>query len=206
MISVKLKLEPPTFDGRVRKPGTAFLALRPNPISSKQWKSHSYWRRILPELHQQYDGICAYSCEFIPLVTGDDTVEHFLPKAQRPDRAYEWDNYRLVCLRMNGRKGTHQVLDPFVIRGGWFVLDFPSLQIRPDVASVPLALLTVADQTITTLDLNGEASIKSRERWVKDYCAQDISEPYLCRNAPFIYMELRRQGLLYTIGQIMQFP
>src|SRR5258708_174560 len=110
MIHVDLKPEPPHFDADVRQPGTAFVAQNPNP-SPKQWRSRSYWRSILEDLHREYDGICAYSCEFISPVTGVHTVEHFLPKSQRPDRAYEWDNYRLVCLRMNGRRRTQQILD-----------------------------------------------------------------------------------------------
>jgi hypothetical protein len=203
MIHVDQKPEPPIFDARVEKPGALFLRKFSNPTDT-QWRNHSYWRRVLPQLHCKYDGICAYSSEFIPYVTGVDTVEHFLPKDKNPDQAYKWANYRLVCLRLNSRKGTRRILDPFRIENAWFVLQFPSLQVLLG-PNIPAALLTTANETIFVLDLNGEASIRSRERWIRDYCRSDITEAYLQRNAPFIHMELKRQNLIDRIVEIMRY-
>lgn len=125
MIHVDENAEPPEFNDRVRRKGRRFLRDYPRP-TSKQWRSHSYWREVGPQLHDQYDGICAYSCHWIPYDTGADTVEHFRPKDIYPKQAYEWRNYRLVCATLNGRKGVHEdVLDPFEIQDGWFVIDFP---------------------------------------------------------------------------------
>jgi hypothetical protein len=204
MIHVDPKPEPPVFEARVGRPGALFLGKNCHP-TSRQWENHSYWRRVLPQLHAAYDGICTYSSEFIPYLTGVDTVEHFLPKTEHPTQAYSWANYRLVCLRMNGRKGTRHILDPFRIENTWFVLQFPSLQVLLG-PSIPVDLLSAANETISVLDLNGEASIRSRERWVRDYCRSDITEAYLQRNAPFIHMELQRQGLITRIVEVMHYP
>src|ERR1700722_20351165 len=96
MIRVIAQPEPQVFDEEVRRPGRRFLRKNPNP-TSKEFASHSYWRSILSLLHEAYDGICAYSCHWIPYDTGADTVEHFQSKSNYPRRAYEWVNYRLVC-------------------------------------------------------------------------------------------------------------
>src|SRR2546427_329692 len=117
--------EPVNFNARVRIPGRRYLNHTPAP-TSKEFAAHSFWRRILSELHDAYSGICAYSCHWIPYDTGADTVEHFLAKNTHPTQAYEWTNYRLVCATLNGRKGIHaDVLDPFHVQNGWFVIDFP---------------------------------------------------------------------------------
>src|SRR5262249_18958609 len=93
MMHVDPQPEPDTFDASVRHPGRMYLTSNPTP-SSKEWSQHSYWRKILPDLHSSYRGICAYSCHWIPYDTGADTVEHFLPKDKCPQQAYEWSNYR----------------------------------------------------------------------------------------------------------------
>ena len=107
MIHIDQREEPADFDNLVRRKGQRFLLLNPHP-TSKQWRNRRYWRDIASELHDTYDGICAYSCHWIPYDTGTDTVEHFRPKALFPEDAYEWRNYRLVCATLNGRKGLHE--------------------------------------------------------------------------------------------------
>jgi hypothetical protein len=107
MIRVQLQPEPPEFDQAVRQPGMAYLKRHPNPTSN-QWKSHSYWRKIIPQLRKSYREICAYCCHWIPPDTGSNTVEHFHPKDKYPKQAYEWDNYRLISGTLNGRKGTRE--------------------------------------------------------------------------------------------------
>src|ERR1700689_4415537 len=133
MIRVNQAPEPGNFDDRVRQRGLRYLGNPARRPTVKQWSSHSYWREVGNELHNAYAGICAYSCHWIPYDTGADTVEHFRPKDTYPTEAYEWSNYRLVCATLNGRKGTFEdVLDPFVIQNGWFVIDFPSMLIQSE--------------------------------------------------------------------------
>jgi len=202
MIHIDRKDEPDNFSDRVRFRGRLFLQGNPSP-TSKQWRSHQYWREVGSDLHDAYGGICAYSCHWIPYDTGADTVEHFRPKAIYPDEAYEWSNYRLVCATLNGRKGVYgDVLDPFVIQDGWFVIDFPSMLVKPDSDLAPGNRQCV-QATIDRLGLNDEGTcLKSRVKWPTDYCSNDISLDYFRRHAPFIVAELERQDLLATIREV----
>jgi hypothetical protein len=202
LIRVEEKTEPAEFDPRVRRPGLKYLGKTPAP-STREWNSHSYWRRILPDLHDAYGGICAYSCHWIPYDTGADTVEHFIAKSSDPPKAYEWSNYRLVCATLNGRKSDHEdVLDPFTIRPSTFILDFPSLLIKPN-PNLDQDLANRVASTVIRLGLNDEGTcLKSRISWLTEYCSESISESYLERKAPFIMMELRRQDLVEGIKEI----
>lgn len=204
MIQLQLQPEPLNFDALVRVPGRTFLGEHPNP-TPKQWKSRAYWRRILPDLRDAYKSICAYSCHWIPYDTGHDTVEHFQPKAIVPAQAYEWDNYRLVCGTLNGRKGTDHVLDPFAIQDGWFVLDFPSLLVKPGqnlMASTRQEVL----HTIERLGLNDEGTcLRARARYVKGFCTGVFPFQHLVEEAPFIAREIQRQNLSSRLGAMMQF-
>lgn len=202
MIPIQAQPEPPDFSKKVREPGQKFLRISPYPIG---WNNREYWQRVLLDLYNVYNGICAYCAEWIPYTTGDPTVDHFIPKSVQPQLAYEWNNYRLASLKFNGRKGDYQdVLDPFMLESDWFVLKFPSLQIEPNIVLSDHQARTVTN-TINRLKLNDELCIQSRWRWIRDYCLNEITLDYLRRNAPFITYELQRQGLLDSIPSIMGF-
>ena len=206
MIRVPPKPEPKAFQNLVREPGQRFLTETPHP-TSRQWGRHRYWREILRLLYDAYDGVCAYSCHWISFDTGADSVEHFIPKSAKPKLAYEWSNYRLVCGRLNGRKRNFRdVLDPFRVKNGWFVIDFPSLQVEPSRHLSPKRRARV-QATIDRLKLNDEGTcLKNRAEYVKDYCLGHIDFPYLRRKAPFLALELRRQRLLNRIKDMMSYP
>jgi hypothetical protein len=108
-----------------------------------------------------------------------------------------------VCSTLNGRKGTHEdVLDPFLIPDGWFVIDFPSMLVKPDSDLAPDVLQSV-QATIDRLGLNDEGTcLKSRVKWLGDYCSNDISLDYFRRHAPFIVSELERQNLVANIREV----
>ncbi len=197
MIHIEPKPEPAVFDKRVRKPGSKFLERY--ETETKKPEFPDYWTRILALLHDQYGGICAYSCHWMPYDTGADTVEHFLPKSLYPCKAHEWTNYRLVCATLNGRKGDHMdTLDPFEIENGWFVLRFPSLQVFPSDGLKP-ELAAKVQATIDRLRLNDYATcLRSRLRYVDCYCRRSFTFEHLQEEAPFIAMELQRQGLTQT--------
>ncbi|HET9184386.1 MAG TPA: hypothetical protein VFP59_19870 [Candidatus Angelobacter sp.] len=202
MIHIDEQTEPAKFNARVRIRGRRFIDQNPDP-TPKQWRTHQYWREIGSELHDAYGGICAYSCHWIPYDTGADTVEHFRPKDRYPADAYEWSNYRLVCATLNGRKGIYEdVLDPFALQNGWFTLDFPSMLVKPNGALKPQERQAV-QVTIDRLGLNDESTcLKSRAKWLKDYCDNHISLEYLRKHAPFIVAELERQSILDRIREI----
>ena len=131
VIRVHPRAEPKNFKALVEEPGEKFLSKVPAP-SSKQWRGHEYWCAVGHDLYKAYGRICAYTCHFIPADTGWKTIEHFHSRAKHPEQAYKWNNYRLVCGIMNGRKGTNEdVIDPFEVRGEWFVLKFPETIIMP---------------------------------------------------------------------------
>ena len=202
MIFVQEQPEPLRFETDVRKPGRRFLMGHRKPTAT-QWISHSYWRRVLVELYDAYRGVCAYTCHWIPRDTGADTVDHFVPKSVKSASAYEWKNFRLVCGRMNGRKGNHQdVLDPFTLPRHVFELDFPSLLIKPSRRQ-SAELAARAERTIERLRLNDELCIRARWGYVKEYCASQITLQFVSEHAPFIYEEIVRQRLEKKIRIIM---
>ena len=204
MFRVIAQPEPSKFDELVRKPGLRFLADCPQP-TQKQWNSRSYWRRILSVLHDTYSGICGYSCHWIPFDTGADTVEHFKPKTQFPNDAYEWSNYRLVCQLLNSRKGSKQILDPFKIKDGWFIIEFPSLLVKP-APNLKKAKFEKVKNTRDVLGLNDEATcMRQRHKYVLDYCNGEINFAHLVRNAPFLAKQMQGKGYdsLEAIRKIM---
>lgn len=207
MIHVAPAPKPPTFDALVRTPGREFLTTTPNPTSA-QFEKHPYWRTMLQELRNAYKHVCAYSCHYVPFDSGCDTVEHFKPKVPYPQDAYEWENYRFVCGRLNGRKGTFEdVLDPFTIENGWFVIEFPSLLVKPGTGLQAATAKAVTD-SIKRLKLNDESTcVKQRNRYITDFCSfgQDYFDKLLVRDAPFIAAEILRQGLRESLPTIMSF-
>ena len=205
MIPVKIKPEPFDFDDKVRKKGEDFLKVKPHPRSSKEWKGKEYWEAAILDMHDSYNGICAYCAEWIPLTVGDPTVDHYIPKSVVPSKAYEWNNFRLSSLRFNRWKRDYQdVLDPFSIGQNWFYLHFPSLQVAPNPSLQPDISLKVTS-TILRLRLNHNLCIRSRKRWIIDLCQGEIPFNYLERNAPFIAQEMIRQGIVSDIKTIMGF-
>ncbi len=194
MIRVAQMPEPAEFDERVRKPGHTFLQRCPNP-TQKQWNTHSYWRGILQLLHTEYNGICGYSCHWIPYDTGADTVEHFKPKSKHPQEAYEWRNYRLVCQLLNSRKGEdEEILDPFLIQDGWFVIDFPSLIVKP-ASGLKDDLRERIKKTCDVLGLNDDATcLMTRQEFVMDYSLGEISFAHVQKKAPFLALQMKEQG------------
>jgi hypothetical protein len=202
MMPIAPRKEPVTFQDRVRKPGYAFLRKNPAP-TQKQWKTHAYWTRCASDLYQAYGGICAYSCHFIPSDTGSRTVDHFKAKNIHPKDAYNWRNYRLVCGVLNGRKGTHDILDPFKLVPEIFCIRFPSLLVRP-CENVQGQLRNKIEDTITVLGLNDEGTcFQRRQGFVRDYCLGLCRFDLLERDAPFLASEIRRQGLITTLPNVM---
>lgn len=204
MIHVDLKPEPADFDVRVRQPGVAFLASIPNP-NSKQWSKHNYWNRCSSQLYEAYGGICAYCGQWISKTTSTPSVDHFLPKSQHQDKAYEWDNYRLTTQKMNGYKGDKYILDPFEIANGDIIIDFPSCLLKPREDMTP-AEKSKVKSTIQILHLNDEEYADQRCEIVIQYISGNINKQYLQMRYPFIAEELSRQNLYNKIKDIIKVP
>ncbi len=204
MIPVKMQPAPSHFIEKVQKPGEKFLKKAADP--TRQWKHHEYWREILEDLYHLYNHTCSYSCHWIPPDTGAKTVEHFKPKKLYPQEAYCWENYRLVCNTLNGRKGDNEdVLDPFIVQAGWFVLDFPLLEVRPG-DGLSASITEQVQKTIDRLNLNDEGTcLQARVSWLRDYIQVPFPFSHLEEKAPFLAFELKRQDLIEKIREIMIF-
>ena len=194
MIRVEPAPEPDSFAAAVRQPGARLLAQRAEEqrLGQPVTMLEPYWTRCLGDLMTVYRRICAYSCFHIHPVTGARSVDHFAAKSTDPALAYEWTNYRLVCARLNSRKGVFaDVLDPFEIETGWFVLDFisfwvwPNRHLRIDHAAV--------QATIDRLGLNKPPLPSTRAEDFERY-EQGGSWAYLAEFSPFVAAEIERQG------------
>jgi hypothetical protein len=201
VIFVKQRPEPIDFDSKVRAKGVVFLQIDPRP---KVWNNREYWRESLKDLHEAYNKVCAYSAQWIPSIQGSPTVDHFIPKSMKPELAYEWNNFRLSCLKMNARKRDFQdVLDPFQIKYGWFILDFPSLLIKVN-SKLDEPIKSQVKSTIKRLKLNDDDDcVKHRQDWLMRYCEKKITFDFLKETAPFIAYELERQDIVDSIAVIM---
>ena len=190
MIHIDLKPEPADFDVRVRQPGNAFLASTPNP-NSKLWSQHNYWNRCSSQLYDAYGGICAYTGQWISRPESAPSVDHFLPKSHHPDKAYEWDNYRLTTQTMNGHKKDK------------YILDFPSCLLKPRKDMTP-AEKSKVKSTIQILHLNDEQYAAQRCQIILQYIGGHISQQYLKARYPLIDEELERQNLYERIKDIFR--
>lgn len=140
--------------------------------------------------------MCAYLGVYFERITGGGSVDHFVPKSQRADQAYEWLNFRLACMTMNSRKGdVEDVLDPFDVQEGWFRLELVSGRIYPD-SELPESLKAGVQAAIDRLGLDDPACREIRTRHFDELRNESYTESYLKRISPFVWHEARRQGLL----------
>jgi len=212
VIPVALAPEPATFDVKVRKKGeAAMLELigkgqsrrgRPRrPVAQRRDRIPSdkfppYWRDVLDEMHEAYEGRCAYLAMYIEKATGNPSVDHVVPRSRNWRQVYEWSNYRLAAALINGKKNDlEHVLDPVAIGPGLFALEFLSMEVVQGLA-VSTSQRPEVQDTIDTLGLNLQDCIDQRSEYYLDYKSRDISLRWLERRAPFIAQELRRQGKL----------
>lgn len=199
MIPVDRQPEPSNFNKNVRQPGKRFLAKKPTKSSKK---FANYWRFARKDLHEAYKRICSYTCFYMP-DTG--TVDHFLPKSLYPNLAYEWDNYRLATPRVNQHKGNStNIIDPFIVQSGWFVLDFPSCLIRSGYGLSKLQAKQVTE-TISALKLNDDDNfVQERCDIMLEFAEGNFDLDYLSRRYPFLASEIVRQGMRSNANSIFK--
>lgn len=221
MIHVDPAPEPDRFDAAARQPGLSAIAelvgepptvarsgprraqaiVNGSPVTRRQDIPPSifpaFWQgEWVQALLVAYRRICAYVCVYIEPVTGAASVDHMMPKSVDWNRVYEWNNYRLACSIMNARKNdARDVLDPFEVENGWFQLEFVGFQVVPN-PDLGAELVTRVQDTISRLALNDEECRALRGQYAADYWDDLIRLTYLERRAPFVAMEMRRQGKL----------
>lgn len=199
MIPVRPQPEPKGFDARVRRPGRAWLARKgwdPQEPPRKASDLPPYWREVQKDLWDAYGGVCAYLCVFFSWPLGAQTTDHFVAKSRNAGQAYEWSNYRLACQGMNNKKGCYEdLLDPFEISEDTFCLDPVSGAMSPG-PDLDGSLREKARRTIERLRLNDEETRRMRAGFLESYWKGHFSREYLRLQAPFVWYEADRQGLL----------
>lgn len=192
MIPVTLRPEYPEFDRQVRQPGLAFLRKIAQPTSA-DFRKRNFWRKAMPHLQVAYSRACAYTT--LRLVEGG-TIDHFLPKTLCPQLAYEWENYRLTRQKINQRKGDNlDVMDPFRVKPGWFVLDLPSCLVRPG-DGLNNVLRRRINSTINILQLNDDDSmVQERCDLLVDLADGKVTIEFIDKWYPFLSSEVRRQQI-----------
>lgn len=200
VIRVEPQPEPADFDQKVRQPGLRALA------KSGSGELPPFWRECLKQLWHAYGGICAYLAVRIPPGTGARSVDHLAPRKRRRDLAYEWTNFRLVSSLMNARKGIFEdVLDPFEVEDGWFVLELSSLELLPNPELAP-ARCELVQQTIDRLRLNDPECVAARAEHYDAYLrhledpAAGMTFDLLARWSPLVAKEVIRQGIVTERG------
>lgn len=201
MIPVQLKAEPASFNSKVRQPGKAFLKKCPNPTNT-EFRKNAFWKNSVHDLHAAYLGICAYTCFYL---VPPGSADHFLPKSIHPSETYEWKNYRLCSHRVNGYKSdSKDVIDPFVVQSGWFVLDVPSCLVKPG-AGLSKVLTNQVEATIKQLRLNDDDYfVQERCELMVDFAFGEVTLAHLLKRYPFLAAEIIRQGLQATAAQIFK--
>lgn len=214
MIRVERQREPRDFDRSVRRPGHALLRVLVGlEAPAGRWRkrtevatrledvevSHLYQRlwqgRCLAALSEAYDDTCAYLGVRITSAQAPATVDHFVPKSRGAwgrVLAYEWSNYRLSALRPNQRKSTVDILDPFEIETGWFVLDLVLGQIKP-AHRLPDALKSRIWATIRALGLDDDLQEAYRLELIQIWEA-GLAFTEFTRMAPFVASQIKAQG------------
>lgn len=199
MIPVAAQPEPADFDANVRAKGLAHLTEKgfalDQPLPPKA-DLQPYWRACLTDLHQSYNGVCAYLGVYFERVMGGASVDHFIAKSTHAGLAYEWSNYRLACSTMNSRKRDYgDVLDPFYLSPGLFRLQLSTGRIYPN-PSLEAKAMRVVEETIERLGLDDPQCRNLRATWYQEYLEHGLPADYLKKKSPFVWQEANRQGLL----------
>lgn len=187
MIPVASVPEPPDFDAEVRQPGRVWLAAHPDAK-----RPRDLWSRFKPALADGFGDRCGYGAMYEPV----GTVDHHLSFARSPSLAYEWSNYRFVSQWINASKQTADdgILDPFEVGEGWFVIELPSLVLRPTDA-IPSALRARAAYTIERLHLRDDPRVlRQRLKWWRLYREGRIDLDGLREVAPLIAAAVEREA------------
>jgi hypothetical protein len=98
------------------------------------------------------------------------------------------------------------VIDPFLVGPGWFILDMPSCLVRPGNGLTPEQRQSV-ETTIAALRLNDDDSlVQDRCDLMLMFAQGDVKLPFLQKRYPFLAAEVIRQGVQLTASSIFKKP
>ncbi|MDR3109775.1 MAG: hypothetical protein LBU65_08820 [Planctomycetaceae bacterium] len=199
MIPIPRQMEPDGFDRDVRQKGMQWLRQHNIPLNTAPSDASElppYWQKYNERLYDAYNGICSYLAFYFEFISGASTTDHFIAKSRNAGDTYEWDNYRLACLGANQRKNKYDdVLDPFTMQPETFYLNLLSGEIAVNPSIQDDGYKRTAETTIKRLDLNSPRHKQMRIRHFDEYRRHKI-ENILEHYNPFVYYEVKRQGLL----------
>lgn len=96
------------------------------------------------------------------------------------------------------------IIDPFLVRLGWFILDMPSCLVRAGDGLPPDEKQRV-DTTIVALKLNEDDSlVQDRCDVMLMFAKGEVTLPFLQRRYPFLAAEVTRQGVQSTASDIFK--
>ncbi|MDR6562824.1 MULTISPECIES: HNH endonuclease [unclassified Arcicella] len=121
---------------------------------------------ILPILMEQTDNHCSY-CDGFPLLSADETIDHFKPKSKFPHEVCRWENLYIACAHCQHVKGTQY--DDLLLRpdettynfNDYFFYDYTEHKIKI-LPSLPADKLRKAEITCEILSFNHKAMVESR--------------------------------------------
>jgi len=189
---------PRGFVANVFSPGRRWLDANPHVIPIKPLWREAYLtdgRTCRETLAERYHHICAYSL-FRVRVSFD--VDHYRPIADCRKLAYCWLNYRLADSRVNARKHTVELPDPFKVGINACSLNFEKEAIIEVDKTQPG--WECLEKAVTTLRLNIGALKTGRYEAYTLYLSEDPQERIgvipLSKNYPFVAYEMLKQGRL----------
>ena len=176
--------EPQAFRDQAAVPGMRWLTEHP------EGRPPPLWRDFREHLADGFRNLCAYSAMYEPV----GTVDHWVSIHEDRSRAYDWTNYRFASSWMNACKSgamSSELLDPFVVRDGWFEILLPSLQLVVTQA-VPEESRGRAEHVLNRLRLrDDERLLRQRREWHRMYQDGELSLEGLAGKAPLIATAVR---------------
>jgi uncharacterized protein (TIGR02646 family) len=134
------------------------------PEISKQKLNHL----LFPILTGQTDNHCSY-CDGYPLMSADESIDHFKPKSKFPSDVCKWENLYVACAHCQKEKGTQ--FDDLLLRPDELQYDFQSyffydfsehkIKILPNLTDEKLQR---AEKTHEILNFDHPAMIESRRQ------------------------------------------
>ena len=123
---------------------------------------------IFPTLIAQTDNHCSY-CDGFPLMSADETIDHFKPKSKFPLEVCSWENLYIACAHCQKVKGDK--FDILLIRpdelsydfNAYYFYDFTEHEIKI-LPNLSIDKLERAKKTDEILDFNHKAMVESRRQ------------------------------------------
>jgi len=179
-------------------------------ITGETRRSLDYWTRARDSLCAGYNRRCVYSCFIIEpvrdvngkIINTEHSIDHFTPKSLAPSRrAFEWNNLRWCWEIINNEKDDNVIaIDPVSLPGNLFELELETngnWMVVPSQGLNSNLKIQVQD-TIDKLGLNSiRAVVIRRNQYANDFIRNPngYTDHEMDAIQPFIFRELRRQGL-----------